>query len=196
VRLGVVVLDYREHAGLDFLDAVLGMSDIDLGSALHLEILDHWVNVVPAVIRMALRRATHTDLAALDSLFRSQLDLMKQGAQLPELAAVEVEIQDYLVRLSGSTILMLAANSMRRSRVQFVTSFYRTVNVQEHILAQRTLIRLVAAGGHTPDEIAERYRSYLLEHTRAHRARIASQSPQPHRRAPREDSPTLKKERT
>ncbi len=179
---GVVVLDYREHAGLDFLDAVLGMSDIDLGSALHLEILDLWVDVVPAVIRMAIRRSTPADIAALDDLFGRQLDLMEQGAELPSIASVEVEVQDYLVRLSGSTILGLLANSMRRSRVQFVTSFYRTVDVKEHILAQRSLIRLMVEGNATPQEIADRYRSYLMEHTRAHRARIASQSPQPHRR--------------
>ncbi|HOS96126.1 MAG TPA: GntR family transcriptional regulator [Deltaproteobacteria bacterium] len=191
---GVVVLDYREHAGLDFLDAVLGMSDIDLGGALHLEILDLWVEVVPAIIRMAMARSTPADMAALDALFGRQLDLLDKGADPADIAAVEVELQDYLVRLSGSTIVRLLANSLRRSRLQFVGSFYRTVDVKAHILAQRSLIRLIAEGGHSPEKIAGLYRSYLQEHTRSHRARIASQSPQPHRR--RSPGPPGGKERS
>jgi DNA-binding FadR family transcriptional regulator len=185
---GVVVLDYREHAGLDFLDAVFGMPDIELGSALNHELLDHWIDVMPAIVKTALRRSTPADLAAVDGLFRRQLDLMKQKADLHELAVVEVEIQDLLVKAAGSTILRLLANSMHRFRIRFMTSFYRSVDIQQHILTQRTMIQLIMAGGHTPDEIAARYRGYLLEHTRAHRARIARLPSNPHRRRGRKES--------
>jgi DNA-binding FadR family transcriptional regulator len=179
---GVVVLDYRENAGLDFLDAVFGMSDIDLGSAFNLELLDHWIEVVPAILKMALRRATHADLAAIDSLFRKQLDAMKNDAALFDLAAIEVDVQDEIVKLAGSTILRLFANSMRKVRIQFVASFFKTVDVQTHILTMRTMIQLVMAGGITPDESAMRFKSYLQEHTKAHRARIAGMPSSPFRR--------------
>lgn len=179
---GVVVLDYREHAGLDFLDAVFGMPDVELGSALNIELLDHWIDVMPAIVKLALRRSTPSDLSAVDALFRRQLDLLKQGAGLHDVAVVEVEIQDLIVRLAGSTILGMLFNSMRRFRVRFMTAFYRTVDIQQHILAQRTMIQYIMAGGSTPDEVAARYRHYLIEHTRAHRARIARQPSRPHRR--------------
>ncbi|HVN72948.1 MAG TPA: GntR family transcriptional regulator [Desulfomonilia bacterium] len=182
---GVVVLDYREHAGLDFLDAVFGMSDIDLGSAFNIELLDHWIEVVPAILKLALRRATPSDLASIDSLFRRQLDSMKKGIDYQELAAIEVEIQDEIVKLAGSTILRLFANSMRRLRVQFVASFLKTVDIQKHILAQRTIIQLIMAGGTTPDESASRFKMYLHEQTRAHRARIARMASSPNRRSER-----------
>ncbi len=188
---GVVVLDYREHAGLDFLDAVFGMSDIDLGSTFNLELLDHWIEVVPAVLEMALRRATHADLATIDTLFRRQLDALKKGADLFELAAIEVEIQDEIVRLAGSTILRLFANSMRKVRVQFVASFFKTVDVKAHILSMRTMIQLVMAGGITPETSAMRFKAYLHEHTKAHRARIAGMPSSPFRRGER----TCKKQR-
>ena len=188
---GVVVLDYREHAGLDFLDAVFGMSDIDLGSAFNLELLDHWIEVVPAVLKLALRRATPSDLALIDSLFRLQLDSMKRGTDYNELASIEVQIQDEIVKLAGSTILRLFANSMRRLRVQFVATFLKTVDIQKHILAQRTIIQLMMAGGTTPDESASRFKMYLHEQTRAHRARIARMPSSPTRRA---ESKLLKKQ--
>jgi len=179
---GVVILDYREHAGLDFLDAVFGMSDIDLGSAFNLELLDHWIEVVPAVLMMALRRATHTDLATIDSLFRKQLDALKEGADLYELASIEVEAQNTIVGLAGSTILRLFANSMRTVRVQFVASFFKSVDVKDHILSMRSMVQLFMAGGITPEESAVRFKSYLLEYTKAHRARIAAMPSSPFRR--------------
>ena len=193
---GVVVLDYREHAGLDFLDAVFGMPDIEFGSAFNLELLDHWIEVVPAILKLALRRATPADLAAMDVLFKRQLDAMKKGINYRELAAIEVEIQDMIVKLAGSTILRLFANSMRQLRIQFVASFFKTVDVGQHILTMRTLIQLVMAGGTTPDESAMRFKSYLHEHTRAHRSRIAAMPSGPNRRGDHKTSGQLKNARS
>ncbi len=193
---GVVVLDYREHAGLDFLDAVFGMPDIEFGSAFNLELLDHWIEVVPAILKLALRRATPADLAAMDVLFKRQLDAMKKGINYRELAAIEVEIQDMIVKLAGSTILRLFANSMRQLRIQFVASFFKTVDVGQHIITMRTLIRLVMAGGTTPDESAMRFKSYLHEHTRAHRSRIAAMPSGPNRGGDHKRSTQLKNARS
>lgn len=179
---GVVVLDYREHAGLDFLDAVFGMPDIDLGSAFNLELLDHWIEVVPAILKMALRRATPADLANIDRLLRRQIDMIEQCDDLREIAEIEVEIQDTIVKLAGTTILRLFANSMRRLRVQFVTSFLKTVDVKGHIHAMRTLLQQAMAGGTPPEDSAARFKAYLNEHTKAHRARIARMSACPLRK--------------
>jgi GntR family transcriptional regulator, transcriptional repressor for pyruvate dehydrogenase complex len=179
---GVVVLDYREHAGLDFLDTMFDMQDIDLGSAFNLELLDHWIDVMPAIVRSAFKRSTPADLADIDNLFARQLELLNRGATNQELAAVEVEIQDKIVRLAGSTILRLFANSMRRFRMQFETSFFKTIDVHQHINAQRSLLQEILAGTITPDEAVDRYRSYLSEQTGKHRERIARLPANPNRR--------------
>jgi GntR family transcriptional regulator, transcriptional repressor for pyruvate dehydrogenase complex len=192
---GVVVLDYREHAGLDFLDAVFGMPDIEFGSAFNLELLDHWIEVVPAILKLALRRATPADLAAIDVLFKRQLDAMKKGTNYLELAAIEVEIQDMIVKLAGSTILRLFANSMRQLRIRFVASFFKTIEVQQHILTMGSLIKLLMAGGTTPDESAMRFKAYLHEHTRAHRSRIAGMPSGPNRGGGHKRSTQLKNAR-
>lgn len=181
---GVEVLDYREHAGLDFLDAVFDMPGIDLGSSFNLELLDHWIEVVPAIVRTALSRSTPADLADIDRLFVQQLSLLEQGASNKDLAAIEVQIQDEIVKLAGGTILRLFANSMRRFRLQFGASFFNTIDVHGHVGAQRAFLRELMAGGITPDEIADRYRKYLAGQTRAHRARIARLPLNPNRRVP------------
>ena len=60
---GVTVLDYREHAGLDFLAAVFKNRDLSLGGSFLLEALDDWIEQIPKVAGRALARATRNDLA-------------------------------------------------------------------------------------------------------------------------------------
>ncbi len=170
---GVVVLDYREHAGLDLLDALFDMPGIDLGSAFNLELLDHWIEVMPAIVKAALRRSTPADLAFIDMLFERQIHLLARGAANKDLAVIEVQIQDEIARLAGSTILRLFANSMRRFRLRFSTSFFNSIHVHDHVRAQRALLNGIMAGNVTPDEVSRRYRSYLEEHTRRHRENIS-----------------------
>jgi len=170
---GVVVLDYREHAGLDLLDAVFDMPGIDLGSAFNLELLDHWIEVMPAIVQAACRRSTPADLAFIDMLFVSQIHLLARGAANKDLAVIEVQIQDEIVRLAGSTILRLFANSMRRFRLRFSTSFFNSIDVRDHVRAQRALLNDIMAGNITPEEVCRLYRAYLEEHTRRHRESIS-----------------------
>ncbi|MCK7466971.1 MAG: GntR family transcriptional regulator [Desulfosudis oleivorans] len=78
---GVVVLDYREHAGLDFLDAVFGMPDIELGSAFNLELLDHWIEVVPGDSEAGAAGGRHLPtLRPWTSFSSGSSSAMKKGA--------------------------------------------------------------------------------------------------------------------
>ncbi len=190
---GVVVLDYREHAGLDFLDAVLDISDVDLGGALKLEFLNHWIDVMPEIIKMAIHRSTPADFAAIDGLIDQLSNLQAKDADLYALASVEVEMEDILVNIAGSTILKLLTNSMRKVRVQFVASFYKYIDINAHILYLRDVVHHVLDNSMPPEAIAEQFRSYLQENTRVLRERIARTSQQPSRL--NADSPQLERNR-
>lgn len=176
---GVVVLDYRETAGLDFLDAVLSIPNVDLGGALKLEFLNHWIDVVPAVVKMALSRSMPADLAALDGLIARQLELLARGADVYELALLEVEIQDLLVTLTGSIILRLFANSMHRIRFRFILTFYEVIDIESHIDYLRDLMAQVLENSSRPEEIAEQLREYLFEKTGNLRRQVAHMPQQP-----------------
>ncbi len=182
---GVVVLDYREHAGLDFLDAVFAMPDIDLGSAFNREMLDHWIEVMPAIARSALNRAAPADLASVDRLFTRQLDLLDGGGSPEAVSAIEVEIQDALVTLAGSTILRLFANSMRKLRRQFAISFFRHADMRNHVMTMRGWVQGLMAGKITPEEVSSALRAYLVEQTRTQRERLSMLPSNPGRREKR-----------
>ena len=171
---GVIVLDYREHAGIDFLDAVFGMPDINLGSALNLELLDHVIEVMPIIAKTALTRATRYELAAIDRLFQEQLDLSEKGASVHDLAVLEVKIQDTVINLAGSMILKLFANSMRKLRVQFSTSFLSHVDARKHIKALRAGLRAFMVGKMSPEELAEMLNAYMKDTTSVQRQSLAN----------------------
>lgn len=170
---GVIVLDYREHAGIDFLDAVFAMPDINLGSALNLELLDHVIEVMPVIAKAALTRATHAELAAVDRLFQEQLDLLEKGASIIDLAVLEVKIQDAAINLAGSMILKLFANSMRKLRVQFAASFLSHVDAQKHIKALRAGLQAFMVGKMSPEELSERLNAYMKDKTSVQRQSLA-----------------------
>jgi GntR family transcriptional regulator, transcriptional repressor for pyruvate dehydrogenase complex len=190
---GVVVLDYRENAGLDFLDAVFAMPDINLGSALNLELLDHVIDVLPAIVKAMLTRATHSELAMIDKLFLEQLDLLKKGASILELAELEVKIQDVGVNLAGSMILKLFANSMRKLRVQFAVSFLSHIDLQKHIKVLRAGMQEFVAGKVSAEEISERFRKYLKDKTSNQRQCIANLASNPSWKTPATQKKAIKK---
>jgi len=170
---GIEVLDYREHAGLDFLSAVFAIEGLELGSAFYLELLDSWIDLMPEVIARAMKRATPSDLALIDTFFALQLEMLDAGSSIEDVAGMEVALQDALVTSAGSTMLRLLSNSTRCLRKRIVRMYLETVDVRGHITWQRELGRQVIAGTVQHHEVEARYRSYLLERTSALREDIA-----------------------
>lgn len=170
---GVEVLDYRKHAGIDFLSAVFAIEGLELGGAFYLELLDNWVNLMPTVIARALKRATPSDIAMTDAFFARQLELLDAGSGIEEVAETEVALQDALIRFVGSTMLRLISNSTRGLRKRIVQMFFETIDVREHIAWQRELGQRIVAGAVQPGEVDPLMRTYLLEETRSLREVIA-----------------------
>ncbi len=170
---GNEVLDYREHAGLDFLSAVFAIEGLELGSAFYLELLDSWIDLMPEVISRAMKGATPSDFALLDTFFARQLEMLDAGSSIEDVAGMEVALQDALVTSVGSTMLRLLSNSTRALRKRIVQMFFETIDVRGHITWQRELDRQIIAGTVQYDEVEARYKSYLLERTSAVRREIA-----------------------
>jgi hypothetical protein len=70
---GITVLDYRRHAGIDFLAAVLEVPGLELGGAFLLEALDQWNVMMPRFVASALADAQPEHLREIDAFFEAQL---------------------------------------------------------------------------------------------------------------------------
>jgi DNA-binding FadR family transcriptional regulator len=174
---GVRVLDFREHAGLDFLALVFSLPGLSLGGSYLQQVLDDWINVMPAVLGRALVAMTHEDKRLLDAAMAEQLSVLDQrgaaNATAVRLIDLEIALQDRVIRTLGNTCLILLGNSSRPLRRQLVTLFFETIDVRCHVTAQRALIlELIAGQQLSAEAIAAAYRDYLLQNTQPLRERL------------------------
>jgi GntR family transcriptional repressor for pyruvate dehydrogenase complex len=182
---GITVLDYRRHAGIDFLAAVLEIPTLELGGAFLIEALDHWIAVMPVLVARAFARATPADVRALDARFADQLQLLDAGADLDQVVAIELDIQDALLALVGSTALELLGNSTRPLRRKLGRMLLDFVDPRALVTNQRAQVRAVLKGRApiaAPD-FAETHRRYLLALNEPLRRHLASLPPNPSRSA-------------
>jgi GntR family transcriptional regulator, transcriptional repressor for pyruvate dehydrogenase complex len=181
---GITVLDYRRHAGIDFLAAVLDVKGLELGSALLLEALEHWNAAMPAVTAQAFARATHAEIAALDVFFAEQVALLDQAAPLSAVVELELRMQDAIFALAGSTALGLIANSTRPLRRRLTLIAFELFDPRVQVLAQREQVRGLLQRRPDPAKQAAAHQAQLVKFSEPLRRHLASLPPNPWRRKP------------
>lgn len=180
---GSTVLDYRTHAGIDFLAAVLEVPGLELGSAFLIEAHDHWVMAMPAVTALAFARATPADVRALDDLFAEQLKALARRGGLHAAVDLEVAIQDAVIRLAGNTALDLLANSTRGLRRQLTRMLFELLDPQELVRKQRAQVRGVLEQRPSSEAVVEARRRALSAQAELLRRKLAALPPNPSRHA-------------
>ena len=180
---GNTVLDYRTHAGIDFLAAVLEVPGLELGSAFLIEAYEHWVMAMPAVAALAFTRARPADVRALDDLFGAQLKALARRGGLDGGVELEIAIQDAVIRLAGSTALDLLANSTRSLRRQLTRALFELVDPQVLVRRQRAQVRAVLEQRPSSEAVVEAHRRTLRAHGELLRRELASLPPNPTRHA-------------
>jgi GntR family transcriptional repressor for pyruvate dehydrogenase complex len=178
---GVSVLDYREHAGLDFLAAVFTLPQLSLGGGFLLQTLDDWLDLIPFVVGRAFSRATDDDFHEMDALFTQQLALCEKregNAGLAKIVQLEVALQNRVFRMLGNTGFMLFNNSSRPLRARMAKVYFETIDVRGHVGMHRKLLR-DARGGAPPEELARGYRANLQKRTGALRKRLQAMPTNP-----------------
>lgn len=180
---GIRVLDYRRHAGIDFFAAVLEVPGLSLGGGLLIEFLDHWIATMPALIAQAFGRATAADIARLDAIFEKQLAVLAAHGDLDALVDLEVEIQDGIAALVGSTAIDMITNSTRALRRTLGRLQLDMIDPRQQVLVQRAQVRALLAVRPGPERIASSVRLFLSEHSRALRAHLATLPSNPTRSA-------------
>ncbi len=179
---GVTVLDYREHAGMDFLAAVFSLPDVELGGTFQIEVLDHWIEVMPWVVATAIKRATHEDYRSIDLLFTRQLELLDNGSDNAEVTEVELELQRLFAKLVGSIVAILLANNTLPLRRKLVRMLLDNVDPKGHVESHRALFGAAIKGKLTPDAISTGYRAFLVDQTKGLRDRLSELPPNPTRK--------------
>jgi DNA-binding FadR family transcriptional regulator len=178
---GITVLDYRSHAGIDFLAAVLEVPGLELGSAMLIEALDHWNLAMPAITALAFARATPAGLGALDIWFAQQLERLDAKAPLIEIVDLELKMQDAIFGLAGSTALGLLANSTRPLRRRLTLLGFELADPRAQVVTQRAHVRALLEQPTSVEKQAAAHRASLLRSSEPLRHQLASMPPNPWR---------------
>lgn len=178
---GVTVLDYRRRAGLDVLSAVLDIPGLELGSAFLLETLAHWERVLPSLTARALKNKTPAHKAALDAAFEAQLAALEAGADMAQLAAIAVDVQDQIIEALGDITLQLLANTTRRLRCKLTRLHYEVNDVRAQLVQERALVDLAFTGDVTAEDVQRAHADFLKAQHAPLRAHLASMPSRPYR---------------
>ena len=114
-------------------------------------------------------------------MFAEQLRLLDAGADLDAVVELELELQDAIVALAGSTALELLGNSTRSLRRKLGRLLLARIDARAQVSFQRAQVRAVLRA--TPAQLhqTEAHRRYLLEHNEPLRRHLASLPPNPAR---------------
>jgi DNA-binding FadR family transcriptional regulator len=158
---GITILDIREHGGLDVLDSVLHIPDVELGSELLIQAVRFFARALPVVFRRSIERLEFRKLLSVSAHFDIQMEQLKNGASRREVAESTVEFQDTLVRYFNQVLMVSAGNSSRRLRLVLLELFYEVIDLQAHLEAQIKMVQELVTGSITIDEFEQQYRQHI-----------------------------------
>jgi GntR family transcriptional repressor for pyruvate dehydrogenase complex len=158
---GVTVLDMREHGGLDVLDTVLHIPEVELGSELLIQAVRFFARALPLVFRRSIERLEFRKLLSVSAYFDIQLEQLKNGASRREIAESFIEFQDTLVRYFDQVLMVSAGNSSRRLRLILLDLFYEVIDLQAHLEAQIKMVQEFVTDSITIDEFEQQYRQHI-----------------------------------
>lgn len=177
---GITVLDYRAHAGLDFLAALLDVPGLELGGAFLLEALSLWERALPSVYASALARSTPAQIATLDAMLGAQIAAFDAGHDLARIAAIGVDIQDHVIETLGDVTLRLLANSTRALRRELMRIHLALNDVRKQLVFERSMLEVARRSSGPTDQVRE-HAAYLRAQHEALRAHLAKMPPGPRR---------------
>lgn len=173
---GITVLDYRKHAGLDFLTAILAIPELELGTDIKLQSVAAFNNILSGLIHQLVRGRIAADLVeTVRDLLQLQRTLLEAGplteALLDRVAELELQLQDVLLGRHGGLVLELMSNSTRPLRAVVIRELFGVIDVRAYVCFHQELIILIGTGSLAADQVGSFYQKYAQQLTEPLQAR-------------------------
>lgn len=143
---GIRVGDVQRDTGLDFLDNLYRIPELELGSALLLDGLELFNRAIPTAIRLALEKQRQQPAGQgyqrLPELLTAMYQAVQQQQDAAVLAAFDVELIDTVIAATGNRVLQASAISSRRIRLLLATRLYERIDIEQHLNFQARMLRL------------------------------------------------------
>ncbi len=167
---GIYVRDYMKNAGVDFLRLLFLQEEDDenevvIDEYILDEVWEYWIEFMPLMLRMAMKRITTRDIKSLLDCLGEELACMEDKEKVIEL---EVQQQEMIAERTNNLLFLLISNSTRPLRKKMVTLFINSISdevLKEHIELKIALNRSYLAGNlKNPDSLVSEYKKVLASH--------------------------------
>lgn len=179
---GIRINDYHQDCGLDFLDNLYRIPELELGGLFLSEGLSIFKRAVPMAIRLAFEQAREHPSPTRRQNIINQMNYLYQalnnGQPSASLAILEVNLTDAVAAASGNPFMRAAFNSSKRIRTLLTQKLYEFIDVKAHFdFYITTLNHLQENQNH--DDIVNMYFKYIDELTLPLEQHLNTLSPKP-----------------
>ncbi len=165
---GIYVKNYMKNAGLDFLRLLFLQQDTEDGLVIDEymidEVMEFWVEFMPLMIRVALRRITPMEIKRFLDILNEELESLSRG-DVKMVIESELLQQELIAEATDNLLFLLLSNSTRPMRKKLMELFVDKIDkptMQKHIEIKRALLRSVLSSDPTgPETIVDVHRKML-----------------------------------
>jgi len=188
---GIRVCDMHQDMGLDFLDNLYRIPELELGGEFLLSGLELFNRAIPTAVKLALEKRRRAEQAGEDipsdnrllAMVQTMYEGVEQGLETAALARMEVEIIEALMAATGNQVLQASTNSSRRIRLLLTEKLFELIDVKKHLSFQVGMLMRARKVGDDFGPLIDEYLEYietltqpLYEHLRSipEKPRLAS----------------------
>lgn len=165
---GIRVCNIDTDMGLDFLDNLYRIPELELGGRLLLAALELLNRAIPTAVKLALekrRRDGSADDSRMLEMVQTMYQSVEQGCSTKELARMEADIIEALMEASGNQVLQASANSSRRIRALLTEKLFELIDVKHHLTFQVGIVMKARQVNVDLDELINEYVQYIEQLT-------------------------------
>lgn len=148
---GIYVKNYLKNAGVDFLKMLFlqqeyEKDEIIIDEYLLDEIMEFWVDFLPLMIRVAMKRFTPRDMNHLIRIIENQ---MAEIHNRDAVKAFELEQSEFIAEKTGNLLYLLVSNSTRplkRKMIDLFIDSFPDNELERYIEVKRALLKTSVPG--------------------------------------------------
>lgn len=181
---GITVMDYHKHAGLDFLGALFGIPELELGSKLKLEGLETFNSLLPGLLYESVKGTIDAEIAvAIRDILNRQMQIIDAGPvdkdAMKKLVKLETEMQERLIQNRSSLLGALMVNSTRAIRETVIAENFELIDLRDHVRFHQEMLFNIGIGKLPVDEVVSYYYKFLDDFTKPLRDKYMSERVEP-----------------
>ncbi len=162
---GMTVNDYRQVAGLDFLDNLYQIEELQLGQEILNSAIDLFVEITPRMLPEVLPNLSDERRLEFSVLIKKLQQAAESGAPAATLAQLDVALFDLLTQEMKNLFAQLAANSSRSLRIKITQTLYENLDAQTHVGKLKQIFMGAIMGEISSENIEPAFREVLANAT-------------------------------